>query len=103
MAIPASDIAPMVITTVLTVAVAGTIVLRGPLGRALARAIELGAGGGGRPPEDEARVVQLEQRVAELEAGQARVAELEERMDFAERLLARPDAAGRLPGGGEAG
>jgi len=44
MAIPASDIAPMVITTVLTIAVAGTIVLRGPLGRALARAIELGAG-----------------------------------------------------------
>jgi hypothetical protein len=102
MAIPASDIAPMLITTVLTVAVAGTIVLRGPLGRALARAIELGAAGG-RPPEDEARVAQLEQRVAELEAGQARVAELEERMDFAERLLARPDAAGRLPGGGETG
>jgi len=102
MAIPASDIAPMVITTVLTIAVAGTIVLRGPLGRALARAIELGAGGG-RSPEDEARVAQLEQRVAELEAGQARVAELEERMDFAERLLARPDAAVRLPGGGGAG
>ncbi len=102
MAIPASDIAPMVITTVLTIAVAGTIVLRGPLGRALARAIELGAGGG-RSPEDEVRVAQLEQRVAELEAGQARVAELEERMDFAERLLARPDAAVRLPGGGGAG
>jgi hypothetical protein len=102
MGIPASDIAPMVITTVLTIAVAGTIVLRGPLGRALARAIELGAGGG-RSPEDEVRVVQLEQRVAELEAGQARVAELEERMDFAERLLARPDAAGRLPAGGGKG
>ena len=102
MAIPASDIAPMVITTVLTIAVAGTIVLRGPLGRALARAIELGAGGG-RSPEDEVRVMHLEQRVAELEAGQARVAELEERMDFAERLLARPDGGSRLPARGESG
>jgi len=102
MGIPASDIAPMVITTVLTIAVAGTIVLRGPLGRALARAIELGAGGG-RSPEDEVRVMHLEQRVAELEAGQARVAELEERMDFAERLLARPDGGSRLPARGESG
>ena len=102
MGIPASDIAPVIMGTIFMVAVAGTIVLRGPLGRALARAIELSAGGG-RPPEDEARIAQLEQRVAELEAGQARVAELEERMDFAERLLARPDAAARLPGGGEAG
>jgi hypothetical protein len=102
MAIPASDIGAAIMGTIFIVAVAGTIVLRGPLGRGLARAIELGAGGG-RPPQDETRVAQLEQRVAELEAGQARVAELEERMDFAERLLARPDAAGRLPGGGETG
>jgi hypothetical protein len=87
----------MVVTVVITVAVAGTIILRGPLGRALARAIELGAGGG-RSPEDEARVAQLEQRVADLEAGQTRLAELEERLDFAERLLVRPDAAARVPG-----
>jgi hypothetical protein len=99
MVIPAGDIAPMVITTVLTVAVAGTIVLRGPLGRALARAIELGAGW---QPQDDARMAHLEQRIAELEAGQARLVELEERVDFAERLLSRPDAAARLPGGREA-
>jgi hypothetical protein len=99
MAIPAGDIAPMVITTVLTVAVAGTIVLRGPLGRALARAIELGAGW---QPQDDGRMAQLEQRVAELEAGQARVAELEERVDFSERILIRHDAPVRLPGGREA-
>jgi hypothetical protein len=100
MAIPASDIAPVIMGTIFTVAVAGTIVLRGPLGRALARAIELGAAGG-RPPEDEARVAQLEQRVAELEAGQTRLAELEERVDFAERMLIRQDAPVRLPGGRE--
>ena len=98
MAIPANDIAPMVITTVLTVAVAGTIVLRGPLGRALARAIELGAGG---QPQDDGRMAHLEQRVAELEAGQTRLAELEERVDFAERMLIRQDAPVRLPGGRE--
>lgn len=96
MAIPASDIAPMVIATVLTIAVAGTIILRGPLGRALARAIELGAGSG-RSPDDETRLAQLGHRIAELEAGQARLAELEERVDFAERLLARPDAPVRIP------
>lgn len=35
------------------------------------------------------RIDELEQRVAELESVQGRVAELEERLDFAERLLAR--------------
>ncbi len=45
------------------------------------------------------RIAELEQRVADLETAQARVYELEERLDFAERLLARgPEerqAAGR--------
>ena len=102
MPLESGDIAGIVITTVITLAIAATVVLRGPLGRSLARAIELGAGGG-RSPEDEARVAQLEQRVAELEAGQARLGELEERLDFAERMLTRADAPARLPGRGEAG
>ncbi len=34
------------------------------------------------------RIAELEQRVAELEAGQAQLVELQERLDFAERLLA---------------
>jgi hypothetical protein len=99
MAIPAEDIAPIVITTVLTIAVAATIVLRGPLGRAIARAIELGAGG---QPQDDGRLAHLEQRVAELEAGQGHLAEVEERVEFAERMLVRPEAPVRLPGGREA-
>ncbi len=37
----------------------------------------------------EQRVYELEQRVAELETTQFRVTELEERLDFAERLLAQ--------------
>jgi hypothetical protein len=99
MAIPAGDVAPVVITIVITLAASLTLILRGPFGRGLARAMELGAGAG-VPPEQEARVAQLEQRVAELEAVQGRLAELEERMDFAERLLTRNEPAGRLPGGG---
>ena len=96
MPMDSGDIAGVVITVVITIAIAGTIILRGPLGRALARAIELGAGGG-RSPDEDARMAQLEQRVAELEAGQARVAELEERVDFAERMLAQRKEPGRLP------
>ena len=43
------------------------------------------------------RLAGLEQRMEELEAEQARVAELEERLDFAERLLATRDAQLALP------
>jgi hypothetical protein len=35
------------------------------------------------------RIAELEDRLAELEAGQSRIAELEERLDFAERLLSQ--------------
>lgn len=96
MAIPGPDVAPVVITTVLTLAVAGTIVLRGPLGRAIAWRIE-----GSPPPADGAsdRIEQLEHRVAELENAHLRVNELEERLDFAERLLTRGEPVDRLPPG----
>lgn len=99
MAIPAADVIPWVFTFVVTLAAAVTVILRGPVGRGLGRAMKLGASGG-VPPEQDARIAQLEQRVAELEAAQHRLAELEERMDFAERLLTRGEPAGRLPGGG---
>ena len=42
------------------------------------------------------RLFALEDRLAELEAQQARVLELEERLDFAERLLAQQREAPRL-------
>ena len=39
-----------------------------------------------------ARLEDLEQRLGDLESRETRVAELEERLEFAERLLARPAA-----------
>jgi hypothetical protein len=76
--------------------VAATIILRGPLGRALARRIE-----GGVPLADGAsdRMAQLEHRVAELESAQLRMCELEERVDFTERMIARSPALQQLRSG----
>jgi Tfp pilus assembly protein PilO len=46
--------------------------------------------------EDAERLERLEGQVAELEQAQHRMAELEERVDFAERLLARQNDVERL-------
>ena len=63
------------------------LVLRGPLGKAWAKRIE-GAGG-----QVDARVFpaveELQGKVAELEERVQHMQELEERLDFAERLLAQ--------------
>jgi len=54
------------------------------------------------PPEEESsgawRAADLEARVADLELMDHRVAELEERLDFAERLLASKNEPARLEG-----
>ena len=47
------------------------------------------------------RIAELEQRVADLEAGQAHVADLAERLDFAERLLAQSPPGLKVVGPGE--
>ena len=61
------------------------LMLRGPVGKAIASLLE-----GDSRTDDEVimRVEDLEARLAELSLEQQRVGELEERLDFAERLLA---------------
>lgn len=67
-------------------------VLLWPLIRAIARRIEAGA----HVAEARAELDGLQERVRLLEENQPRLAELEERLDFAERLLARVQPAERL-------
>ena len=76
-----SDVAPMVMAMTLFLSAAAVLILRGPVGKALARRLE---GTAGTAPELEARVHELEQRLASLEHERA---ELQERVDFAERVL----------------
>jgi len=101
---PPGDLAPVIVMSVLALSVAGTFVLRGPIGKALARWIESwGASetalleGRGMQPQ---QLQEIEHRLADLEARDVRIAELEERLDFAERLLTREAATRQLPGAG---
>jgi len=86
--------APMVVMIVFLTMVAATVILW-PVMRALARRLE------GKGPGDAAlrvEVEQLQQRLGEVDHLHQRVAELEERIDFAERMLARPPSSAALPG-----
>ena len=60
--------------------------LRGPVGRAIAKMLDSSGG----PDDDTAlRIEQLEAQLSDLGFDQHRMAELEERLDFAERLLSQ--------------
>ena len=87
--------APGELAMFLAIGAAAVGIFFGPIGSALAHRL------GGRPePPDayvKAEIEQLHLRVAELEPMQARMAELEERLDFAERLLAQENHPERLP------
>lgn len=67
-----------------------------PLTRALVRKLE----GKAAPPELQAEVDQLRDQIAEVEPLRHRVLELEERVEFAERLLAQRKDQDLLPRGG---
>lgn len=84
--------AEFALPAMITGAVMGTLVLRGQVGRAIAERIHSG------PPQELEVPAEL---VEELDMMRGRLAELEERVDFAERMLARPRAedSTRLPPG----
>ncbi len=92
---PPGDMAPVIATSIFFLSVATVVILRGPLGKALARRIE---GASGQVDTHLFPVVEeLQGRVAELESRVERMHELEERLDFAERLLAQGREQVQLP------
>jgi hypothetical protein len=87
----------MVVMTVISISVAAVIILRGPVGRALGKRLE----GNSAPDSDLVqRVEELETRLLVAEQAEGRLAEVEERLDFAERLLAKETKAPQVQGGG---
>src|SRR5687768_16517575 len=88
---------PPIFVLVVLAMISGAVIVLWPLVRAISRRIE----GRTEDPELRREIEDLRMRVREIEGEQARFAELEERLDFAERLLAqgRSEAA-RLQGGG---
>jgi hypothetical protein len=78
---------------IIVLAVLGTaLMMVWPLIRAFARRLE----GAGAAAELQGEVETLRGRLDQLEQGQTRVAELEERLDFAERMLAQTREPDRL-------
>lgn len=84
-----ADDGPKVILMIVLAALAAATVILWPIMRALGRRMEHK---GGPDPALKAEIEQLHQRLAEMEPMQARMTELEERLDFAERLLAQQPA-----------
>jgi Tfp pilus assembly protein PilN len=77
---------PAVVMIVIASLLAATVILW-PIVRAFARRIEHK---GGSDAALRAEIEHLQQRLGDVEILQNRVAELEDRLDFAERLLAQP-------------
>lgn len=70
-----------------------------PLVNAIARRLEGSAGSNGATQSE---LADLRARLQEIESQQGRMMELEERVDFAERMLAQQRDAVRLPAGDDA-
>ncbi len=87
------DLGPGIAMSVFVIAFAAVFILRGPLGKALAERLS------GRTQASDQELQRLR---AELEQVRHELAELHERLDFAQRLLARSKEAGLVgPGAGE--
>jgi len=73
--------------------VGGVLIARGEIGKAIAHRIR-----GGSQPDDRIQGELAEVR-QELDAVRQELGDLHERLDFTERLLARSQDPGQLPGG----
>ena len=85
---------PEAVMMVVLAALAAATIILWPIMRAIGRRMEHRAG---PDPALRADLERMRHLLAELEPLQARVAELEERLDFAERLLAQAKDPDRLP------
>lgn len=90
----ASGDGPKIVLMIVLAALAAATLILWPIMRALGRRLEAR---GGADPSLTGELERVRQRVAELEPLQGRIAELEERLDFAERLLAQSKDPERLP------
>lgn len=86
----------MIGLSIMTVVVAAFFLLR-PLIQALSRRVE----NRGSDPALQGEVEHLREQVADLEPLRSRVQELEERVEFAERMLAQRRDQDLLPRGGQ--
>lgn len=91
---PPGDIAPVLMGIAVMLGLTATAVLRGPLGKALARRLE---GPASLPDMSAQQLEDLQVRLADLEVQVGRMHELEERLDFTERLLAQGRDPVQLP------
>jgi hypothetical protein len=88
-----NDGGPPVVLLIVIAALAATVIILWPIMRAFGRRLE------GKVSGDtalRAEVDQLHARLNEVDVLHSRVAELEERLDFAERLLAQAQQPARL-------
>lgn len=88
-----NDGGPPTILLIVVAALAATVIILWPIMRAFGRRLE---GKGDGDPALRADVENLHARLGDVDALQARVAELEERVDFAERLLAQTPERNRI-------
>jgi hypothetical protein len=89
-----SQLSPGAIVMVVLLVMAAITIVCWPIARALARRLE------GRPvltPALQQDLDDMPHRLGEVDTLQQRVTELEERLDFAERLLARGDSQATVP------
>ena len=85
------DALEILVPITLMLSITTLIVLRGPIGKALADRLAGRVGPGAAKPDD--------QTVAELDEVRHRLADLEERLDFTERVLAKQREGQRLGAG----